>query len=500
MLGQVKTVKLNADSLSPTEPSIAALSEKVFVAGAIYQDVYRTEDGGKTFTYCPLQSPLGVYGDPVLMRGKNGTAYYVHLSQTAGKPWGQFFDRIVVQKSTDFGKTFNQGVGVGHNQEKVQDKPWLSSTSFKGTKWEQLNLTWTEFDHYGSDHPNDHTRILYSSSKNGLNWTSPVVISDKEGDAKDSDNTVEGATTCSDHKGRIYAVWAGHNKIYFDQSSNFGLSWGKDRVIANQVNGWDIDIPHIGRANGMPFIASVIKGDKTTLFVLYVEQLSANETILKLLKSDTYGVTWEDISSRLTSDLTSGNRYFFANMDIDPIDQSIHIIAYEQSYLGFIEPVVYSSKNGGGNFKRARVIQHKVPPPSVGQFFGDYLDIAAYGGVVRPIYILPRLQTNLSDVFVGVMEEKVPSSFGLSYFVEGSGDTKSFNFYHEKAISYTMVQVQSLFKRNKSAGAIKSTFTKNEFSVPIGVKNLKMVKLTLLDRKGEVIKKVKIKRPVSGVL
>ena len=74
------------------------------------------------------------------------------------------------------------------------------------------------------------------------------------GDCIDDDHTLEGATTAVGVNGEIYCAWAGHYKLYFDKSLDGGKTWGKDKVLFDQESGWAMDIPHLYRSNGMPFI------------------------------------------------------------------------------------------------------------------------------------------------------------------------------------------------------------------------------------------------------
>ena len=97
----------------PCEPSISIskTNTNVVVAGSILDRVYRSEDGGRTWTKNKMRSDYGVYGDPVVRSDFNGNFYYAHLSNPDGRPFVDtaFLDRIVIQKSVDEGQTWNGG-------------------------------------------------------------------------------------------------------------------------------------------------------------------------------------------------------------------------------------------------------------------------------------------------------------------------------------------------------------------------------------------------------
>jgi hypothetical protein len=118
-----------------------------------------------------------VFGDPVIIADREGSFYYAHLSDPEGRAWSSelLLDRIVIQKSTDGGKTYNDGSFCGMRHPKDQDKHWLCADPATG----HLICTWTEFDKYDSkDLENDHSRILFSKSTDGGNtWSEALKIS-----------------------------------------------------------------------------------------------------------------------------------------------------------------------------------------------------------------------------------------------------------------------------------------------------------------------------------
>mgnify|MGYP000512665678 CR=1 FL=1 len=96
---QITKVKVNTKKNQPNEPSIAInpLNKAEIVAAANIDEIYFSQDTGKTWIEFEAQSDLGIYGDPVLHYANN-QLIYTHLSKTSGKKYGDWFDRIVVQK------------------------------------------------------------------------------------------------------------------------------------------------------------------------------------------------------------------------------------------------------------------------------------------------------------------------------------------------------------------------------------------------------------------
>ena len=99
---QVPNVRLDiwdGKGYQPCEPSIAMdpNNPNIVVAGSILDNVYHSQDAGKTWQKDKLTSPLGVFGDPCVVASPTGDFYFLHLSDPEGKGWNSdaLLDRIV---------------------------------------------------------------------------------------------------------------------------------------------------------------------------------------------------------------------------------------------------------------------------------------------------------------------------------------------------------------------------------------------------------------------
>lgn len=374
----------------PCEPSIC-ISPKdpnIIVAGANNNNVYTSQDGGLSWIKAKMKSEYGVYGDPVVRINSVGEVFYAHLSNPSGKAYKSedFLDRIVVQKSSDQGKTWSNGTYPMVNHKTDHDKPWMAIDP----SGKIILMTWTEFDKYSSKDPKDKSRILFSKSEDeGLSWSEAIMICELEGDCLDDDNTTEGAIPAFDEKGNFYVVWSFNGKIYLDKSTDGGKTWLKrDKVIADQPGGWTFNIPGISRCNGLPMMK--IDGSdgpgKGNMYVQWTDQRNGkDDTDIWFIKSTDNGETWSPIN-RVNDDI-KGRQQFLSWMDVDVKTGFIYIVFYDRRNYEDNNTDVFLaySIDQGKTFINTKISEVPFKPNSA-IFFGDYNDISAYGGRVRPIW------------------------------------------------------------------------------------------------------------------
>ncbi|AFH49868.1 BNR/Asp-box repeat protein [Ignavibacterium album JCM 16511] len=395
-------------SNQPEEVSIAinTLNPNHISAGANINHFFRSSDGGYNWNTSFLTSSFGVWGDPVVVYDELGYLYYGHLSNPPFP--GYWIDRIVIQRSTDNGLSWNDGAGIGFLSPKNQDKEWIAvdmhSNLFKGNVY----VCWTEFDNYGSSNSNDSSRIKFSrSTDKGLTWSNAITISDQSGDCIDSDNTVEGAVPCVGPNGEIYVSWAGPLGLVFDKSTDGGLTWGTDIFVSDIPGGWDFDVSGIYRCNGLPITAcdtsqSPYRGN---IYINWSDQRNGtNNTDVFFVKSTDGGNTWS--SPLKVNDDNSNRHQFFTWMTIDQTTGAIYIVFYDRRNTTGDATDVYvaRSTNGGESFTNFKVSQSSFTPSS-NIFFGDYTNIAAFNKKVYPIWM--RLDGSTLSVWTAVINDSL---------------------------------------------------------------------------------------------
>jgi hypothetical protein len=394
-------------STSPEEVTIAINPTNLqnMIAGANLRFYYSSTNSGQS--WAQRQLPPGTYGDPCVMFDVNGRAYYAHLADMRNRG-GYWLDRLAVHRSSDGGSTWFDSLTTPVNPPKQQDKEWLACDFTSSPYRNNIYMAWTEFDIYGSLSTLDSTRILFSKIVSGSNsWTAPIRVSDEGGNCIDEDSTVEGAVPSVGPNGEVYLAWAGPKGIMFDRSFNGGSTFGKDIFVSTMPGGWDYGIPGIYRCNGLPMTACDISSSayRGTVYILWGDQRNGdNNTDVFIVKSTDQGVTWTS-PKRVNADGGSSHQ-FFPSFAIDQSNGNLYVVFYDRraytSSDNSTDVFLARSIDGGETWSDGKISQVPFLPTS-GVFFGDYIQIAASQGIVRPIWM--RLDATSLSVWTALISD-----------------------------------------------------------------------------------------------
>ena len=388
---------------SQVEPSIYINpnDNSEVIAGSVLNDYYYSVDGGLNWKAKSIKSKKnGVHGDPCMLIDYKGNYYYFHLSNIEGKT---LIGGIVCQRSKTIKGRFNN---EGHTEVngKFHDKEWVAVNKDNNN----IYMTWTQFDEYGSENPLKRSNILFSKSADlGKTWSSPVDLSSFDGDCLDDDLTTEGAVPTVGPNGEIYVCWALSSKLYFNYSLDDGETWLENEIeIAQQKEGWALDIPGIYRCNGMPVtVCDISKSPhRGTIYINWADQRNGKDnTDIWLKKSTDGGKSWsEDI--KVNSDHSSRHQ-FLSWMTVDQSTGYLYIVYYDRRETdgNYTDVFMSVSKNGGKSFKDYKISKSSFLPNDK-IFFGDYTNISAVGGVVRPIWT--HLQNTDISLYTAIVNQK----------------------------------------------------------------------------------------------
>lgn len=430
----------------PNEPCIVINPKQphVLIVGANLNNYYRSLDTGQTWTSHTLVSSWGVWGDPVLVVDTSNNFYYFHLSNTPGGHW---LDRMVCQKSSNSGGSWNTGTYTGLMGTDDHDKEWATVDRSNN----HLYLTWTQFDDYGSTSGADSSTILFSKSIDGsATWSTPVRINKYAGNCADDDSTLQGAIPAVGPSGEIYIAWAGIDGIWMDRSTDGGNSWLDEDILVNNTPGTTyFTIPGLDRCYGFPVLKCDLTGGPNhgTLYLNWSDQRNGiDDTDIWLSKSTDGGDSWT--SPVRVNDDPAGKHQFMSWMDIDLINGDLYFVYYDRRDYNDNRTDVYVaySSDGGETFANAKISDTPFEP-TTGIFFGDYNNIVTYNGIIRPVWT--RLDTGTLSIWTDLTtlediitytKEDVESQPEVSQYPNPSSDLAyvSFKLHESSKVSLSL--------------------------------------------------------------
>ena len=388
------------------EPSIAINPNNTnqLIAASNISNYYSSNDSGLTWSEAELASSFGVWGDPVIIADNQNNFYFLHLSNPAmsGTP-GNWIDRIVCQKTSDLGTSWTDGTYTGLNGTKKQDKHWAI---FDKTS-NNIYTAWTQFDAYGTSDQTKKSIIRFSKSSDfGLTWSNALKLNNVDGNCVDESDTVEGAVPAVGPAGQVYLSWSGPAGIVFKKSLDQGTTWSATEKTVSSISRWAYTVPGLDRSNGQPVTVCDVaptSPNNGTIYINWSDQRNgANDTDIFLSKSTNQGTTWST-PFRVNND-APGKHQFLTWMTIDQTTGYIYIVFYDRRNHTDEQTDVYLafSNNGGTSFTNTKISSTPfVPVDSV--FFGDYTNITAHNGVIRPIWA--RMDSGITSVWTAIISQ-----------------------------------------------------------------------------------------------
>ncbi|MFZ1323513.1 MAG: sialidase family protein, partial [Ignavibacteria bacterium] len=369
-------------------------------------------DGGVTWSVSQLLDSTVFPGfprnsDPVVAVDTAGNFYIAVI--TVGQNLA-----LAVYKSTDGGQTFPISTLVANNG--TEDKEWMDTDFTPGSPYyNNLYISWTRFS-------GNSGIKLTRSTNSGANWSDAVAIADPSSQGQGSDLAIG-------LDGEIYVTWVGGTAtldyIYFDKSTDGGLSFGTDRVIQQ---GSTPVIPITSSGVTFPSIDTDVSGgvNNGNIYLVWCDGRNGDADIF-LTRSTNKGANWSS-PLRVNNDPVSNGKMQCWPWIAVSDSGNIAVIFYDTRNTtanNIVEAFLAVSTDGGLTFSNTPLSSVPTPTsqPNSDIRFGDYINIDYYGGKIVPVWTDERAggfnmecYTAIVDGTVGIsnISNSTPDKFELS--------------------------------------------------------------------------------------
>ncbi|MBA3662649.1 MAG: exo-alpha-sialidase [Bacteroidetes bacterium] len=460
---------LISSQLEPKGVSIAINPKNAtqIIAGAGMANAYYSEDSGNSWKKNDnICEAFNLYGQPIVFWDTARKAYFTDLAFLNPNVVtdGSWVDRVIVNRSENFGKSYTNCEDFGKNGKRVQYRHFACVDQ----KTNVIHVTWTQFSKFESGKVGDSSIIRHSKSLDGgKRWTDPKILSTFIGDCKNGDSTVMGATPCMGPDGSIYVSWAGPKGLVFQKSWNDGGSWmPQEKIILPLKNGWSYKVNGLYKANGLPGIAcDLSKGAfKGRIYICWSDEKNGvkNKDVF-LTYSDDKGENWVD--PVLITYHPNHKEQFMPVMTIDQSTGYIYILYYDQQNFqdeGLTDVSLAISKNGGLKFDIYKVNEKSFKPLKDGSF-GDYISVSAVNSIVRPIWMQQDKKKEL-NVYTAMIDEPALQKYNA---------TKNADLELEKSVKFSeQVKINFSLKSPMEITAVVSKPLEPDFEKVV-IKNKK---------------------------
>lgn len=383
---------------------IAAGSNEIF---RLPMRGYFSGDDGKSWgaVDLPLPAPIGANGidfgsDPTLAFDSQGRLFYGYIVVFFSAGNGINGTEMAVARSADGGRTWPRVTYFEFNggENHFNDKPMIAADASAASPFrDSVYLAW---DAAAGGSAGGGVRCAFSRD-HGLTFTTRR-IDDPTGPGR-----AIGTTVTTGPNGELYVAWNDYaaNTIAFTRSFDGGNTFDTPRVIATKSIPFDIAIPAEFNRRALVYPACDVdrssgpRRGRITCAWMDLTQDGKNTDVFASY-SDDLGQTWT--ARNAVTDSIPGVDRFNHWLATDPVTGEVNVSYYDTRFDttgGRFETDVFLSQSAdGATFGPGlRVTDTKsnehdcnglFPCPSInyGNQQGDYEGVAAYGGVVHPIW------------------------------------------------------------------------------------------------------------------
>ena len=349
-------------------------------------------DSGSTFTGVdlPLPPPRTQNGfdfgsDPGVAFDSNGNLYYSYIVvffSTGGSINGT---EMAVAHSTDGGLTWSPtffNLQTGNAQ--FNDKPMITvdTGSGLGHHHNRVYVAWDNATGNSSSEKNGNNVILSYSDDGGATFSAPLSVS---GNFTGRTGGI-GADPYVTPNGTLHVAWqdSAHLLIADSTSTDGGASFGPPHVIS-AVGGFEFN--PVAQSMRGALVYPACGAYSTKLYCSYMNGTVGGTKVFVATSSDG-GSTW---SSKA---MPAGGDQFNQWLAVDPSNGSINVAYYDTGTKDAASTIytLARSTDGGTSYTSSAIANAPTdetccaPSVNLGNQYGDYEFIAAWNGVVRPVW------------------------------------------------------------------------------------------------------------------
>jgi hypothetical protein len=357
--------------------------------GSLYGANYLlTEDAGLSWGGSVNGAGGSNSGDPTTAISLTGRQYIGFINNSGGQS---------VAYSTNNGQTWTSVVAAAPNGDLLDKNHMWIDNSPTSPHEGNLYVSYTDFG--ASGYPIEITR----SVNDGLNWSTPVSISN----AVSAGSHNQGVNIQTGPNGEVYVTWAIYDSWPSDESSmgftrsfDGGVTYEPATRIISNIRG--IRTSTIGktmRKNSFPSMAVDISGGEYNGYI-YITWANigvpgintGNDVDVYIIRSGDQGVTWSAPIKVNTDASGLGRKHYFPWLTCDPENGILSMVFYDDRNVGGAQCEVFCANSYDGgltweDFKVSDVAFTPNPIPGLADgYMGDYLGIAARGGMVYPVW------------------------------------------------------------------------------------------------------------------
>jgi hypothetical protein len=304
---------------------------------------------------------------------------------------------LVVYKSTDGGFTFPLAYSATGSIGMGEDKEYITTDLVPGSPfYNTVYFTWTRFS--------SGIRILCTKSTNGgVNWSTPVQVSDDVSQPQGSDPAVS-------LNGQLNVVWlsnTGTSSIYYNKSTDGGNTFGTEMIIST---GASPSLPN--GASTFPSIAADISGGPRNgyLYTVFTDSRYGDPDVF-ICRSTNNGNNWS-APERVNNDgIGNGKLQYWPWISVND-NGNIAVIWYDTRNTSdntIVEAYLARSNDGGLTFTNELLSTQPSPTsvPGGNVRFGDYICIDYWKNKIVPVWTDERAGSYNMEIYTALINTSV---------------------------------------------------------------------------------------------